>query len=127
MASISTRSGQHGRPNSLICSRSALDPEGLRLVRIDLSTPSALLDQIVRYEAVHPIRDSQDLARRLAKDRRCYAFFHPTLPQEPLIFTEVALTHRLSADVRALLDPCVPHPRSARLQLRDLLFHQQLP
>ncbi len=83
----------------------ALDPEGLRLVRIDMSASSALLDQIVRYEAVHPIRDPQDFARRLAQDRRLYAFFHPTLPQEPLIFTEVAVTHRLSADVRALLDP----------------------
>jgi malonyl-CoA decarboxylase len=67
-----------------------------------------VLDKIVKYEAVHPIRDSRDLERRLAEDRRCYAFFHPELPVEPLIFTELALTHGISSNAQALLDSRSP-------------------
>ena len=72
--------------------RSLLNSRGLQLVRLDQHTPTPVLDQIVKYEAVHRVRDSRDLERRLAEDRRCYAFFHPALPGEPLIFTELALT-----------------------------------
>ena len=63
-----------------------------------------MLDKIVKYEAVHRIQGSRDLERRLAEDRRCYAFVHPALPDEPLIFTELALTHDMSADAQVLLD-----------------------
>jgi malonyl-CoA decarboxylase len=88
--------------------RSILAVDGLELVRIDRHSPQALLDQIVSYEAVHPIRDGRDLERRLGDDRRCYAFVHPLLPDEPLIFTELALTGAMSANVEALLDPDSP-------------------
>src|ERR1700734_2987820 len=65
----------------------------LVLRRIDWSSPAALLDKIIRYEAVHEIGDWDELRRRIdPADRRCYAFFHPRLVDEPLIFVEVALT-----------------------------------
>jgi len=65
----------------------------LVLRRIDWSTPANILEKIIRYEAVHEIRDWDDLRRRIdPADRRCYAFFHPALVDEPLIFVEVALT-----------------------------------
>ncbi len=65
----------------------------LVLRRIDWSSPAAILERIIRYEAVHEIRDWDDLRRRIdPADRRCYAFFHPALVDEPLIFVEVALT-----------------------------------
>jgi malonyl-CoA decarboxylase len=65
----------------------------LVLRRIDWSSPAAVLEKIIRYEAVHQIRDWDDLRRRIDPvDRRCYAFFHPALVDEPLIFVEVALT-----------------------------------
>lgn len=88
--------------------KSILTSGCLRFVRIDVHTPASVLDQIVKYEAVHRIRDSRDLERRLAEDRRCYAFFHPALPDDPLIFTEVALTHGMSSNAQALLDPESP-------------------
>ena len=88
--------------------RSALDSQGLQLLRIDQHTPTPVLDQIVNGEAVHRIRDSRDLQRRLADDRRCYAFVHPALPCEPLIFTELALTRGMSSNAAALLDPDAP-------------------
>jgi malonyl-CoA decarboxylase len=65
----------------------------LVLRRIDWSSPAAILEKIIRYEAVHEIRDWDDLRRRIdPADRLCYAFFHPALVDEPLIFVEVALT-----------------------------------
>src|SRR5205807_6971921 len=65
----------------------------LVLRRIDWSTPARILEKIIRYEAVHEIHDWADLRRRIdPPDRRCYAFFHPALVDEPLIFVEVALT-----------------------------------
>ena len=65
----------------------------LVLRRIDWSSPAAILEKIIRYEAVHEIGDWDELSRRIdPADRRCYAFFHPTLVDEPLIFVEVALT-----------------------------------
>jgi malonyl-CoA decarboxylase len=88
--------------------RSVLDSQGLQLLRIDQHTPTPVLDQIVNCEAVHRVRDSRDLQRRLAEDRRCYAFVHPALPSEPLIFTELALTRGMSSNAEALLDPESP-------------------
>jgi malonyl-CoA decarboxylase len=76
----------------------------LVLRRIDWSTPANILEQIIRYEAVHEIRDWDDLRRRIDPvDRRCYAFFHPALVDEPLIFVEVALTETIPAAITPLL------------------------
>ena len=72
--------------------------------RIDWSTPANILEKIIRYEAVHEIRDWDDLRRRLEpEDRRCYAFFHPRLEDEPLIFVEVALTEEIPAAIGPLI------------------------
>src|SRR6267143_2892558 len=62
------------------------------LQRIDWSTSAMVLEKLIKYEAVHEIQGWPDLRRRLQADRRCYAFFHPVLPDEPVIFIEVALT-----------------------------------
>ncbi len=75
----------------------------LELRRIDWQTPAAVLEKLIAYEAVHEIAGWDDLRRRLAGDRRCFAFFHPALPGEPLIFVEVALTQGLAAAVQPLL------------------------
>ncbi len=76
----------------------------LEIRRIDWQTPAAILEKLITYEAVHEIQGWADLRRRLAADRRCFAFFHPALPGEPLIFVEVALVAGLAASVSALLD-----------------------
>jgi malonyl-CoA decarboxylase len=76
----------------------------LVLRRIDWSTPANILEQIIRYEAVHEIHDWDDLRRRLDPvDRRCYAFFHPAMADAPLIFVEVALTESIPAAIAPLL------------------------
>ncbi|MFO1088250.1 MAG: malonyl-CoA decarboxylase [Hyphomicrobiales bacterium] len=84
----------------------------LVLRRIDWSSPANILEKIIRYEAVHEIRDWSDLRHRIdPPDRRCYAFFHPALPDEPLIFVEVALTADIPAAIAPLLDEArVPLP-----------------
>src|SRR3979409_1047577 len=88
----------------------------LVLRRIDWSTPANILEQIIRYEAVHEIRDWNDLRRRIDPiDRRCYAFFHPQLSDEPLIFVEVALTEAIPTAIAPLLAaerPLVPVERA---------------
>ncbi|HEY5897638.1 MAG TPA: malonyl-CoA decarboxylase [Burkholderiales bacterium] len=76
----------------------------LRLERIDWRTSALVLEKLIQYEAVHAIEGWHDLRRRLAVDRRCFAFFHPQLPDEPIIFIEVALTRGMSAQVQPLLD-----------------------
>jgi malonyl-CoA decarboxylase len=80
----------------------------LTLQRIDWQTSAVVLERLIQYEAVHQIQGWRDLRRRLESDRRCYAFFHPALPQEPLIFIEVALTRSMIAHVQPLLDPDSP-------------------
>jgi malonyl-CoA decarboxylase len=76
----------------------------LVLRRIDWSTPAMILEKIIRYEAVHQIRDWDDLRRRIdPPDRRCYAFFHPAMVDEPLIFVEVALTRGIPAAIAPIL------------------------
>src|SRR5207249_1807285 len=67
----------------------------LRIERISWKTPAFILEKLIEYESVHEIRGWEDLHRRLADDRRCFSFFHPALPDEPLIFVEVALTRGL--------------------------------
>ena len=82
----------------------------LVLRRIDWSSPAAILEKIIRYEAVHEIRDWDELRRRIdPTDRRCYAFFHPALVDEPLIFVEVALTVDPPAAIAPLLAERRPH------------------
>jgi malonyl-CoA decarboxylase len=80
----------------------------LVLRRIDWRTSAVILEKLIQYEAVHQIQGWHDLRRRLETDRRCYGFFHPALPDEPIIFIEVALTRGLSDKVQALLDPDSP-------------------
>ena len=80
----------------------------LRLERIDWRTSAIVLEKLIQYEAVHAIEGGRDLRRRLESDRRCFAFFHPQLPDEPLIFIEVALTRGMSANVQPLLDIKAP-------------------
>lgn len=78
------------------------------LCRVDRSAPAAILNQIIHYEAVHEIRGLRDLSRRLEADRRCYALFSASMPDEPLVFTEVALTSRVVTDVGRILDVDAP-------------------
>jgi malonyl-CoA decarboxylase len=80
----------------------------LRLERIDWRTSALVLEKLIEYEAVHAIQGWRDLRRRLEADRRCFAFFHPQLPDEPIIFIEVALTRSMSAHIQPLLDVASP-------------------
>ncbi|CAN0595638.1 unnamed protein product, partial [Ectocarpus sp. 12 AP-2014] len=64
----------------------------LNMERIDWNSPAIVLERIINYEAVHEINGWDDLRSRLQEDRRCYAFFHPAMPEDPLVFVEVALT-----------------------------------
>jgi malonyl-CoA decarboxylase len=82
----------------------------LELRRIDWNTPAAVLEKLLVYEAVHEIQGWTDLRRRLAADRRCFAFFHPALPGEPLIFVEVALVRGLAGAIEPLLAPDTDAP-----------------
>src|SRR2546430_954367 len=76
----------------------------LVLRRIDWSTPAIVLEKIIRYEAVHRIRGWEDLRRRIdPPDRRCYAFFHPALVDDPLIFVEVAFTRDIPDAIAPIL------------------------
>lgn len=75
----------------------------LELRRIDWNTSAAILEKLIAYEAVHEIHGWDDLRRRLAPDRRCFAFFHPAMSDEPLIFVEVALCVGMAAEIAPLL------------------------
>lgn len=86
----------------------------LELQRITWSSPAALLEKLVEYEAVHEIRSWKDLKNRLDSDRRCYAFFHPRMPLEPLIFVQVALLEEIADDVQRLLDIEAPLADASR-------------
>ncbi len=77
----------------------------LELRRISWDCPASLLEKLIKYEAVHKIRSWEDLRNRVANHRRCFAFFHPRMPQEPLIFVEVAFTDQMANNVQTLLDP----------------------
>lgn len=80
----------------------------LELQRITWNSSAALLEKLIEYEAVHEIRSWADLKNRLDSDRRLYAFFHPRMPMEPLIFVEVALTDHLVGSIQDLLDEHAP-------------------
>ncbi|MBV9967997.1 MAG: malonyl-CoA decarboxylase [Alphaproteobacteria bacterium] len=87
----------------------------LELRRITWEAPAALLEKLIAYEAVHEIRGWTDLKNRLEADRRCFAFFHPRMPDEPLIFVEVALVSGIAGNIGALLDETAPmgNPQAA--------------
>ncbi len=76
----------------------------LELQRISWDSPASLIEKLIRYEAVHEIRSWADVKNRLDSDRRCYGFFHPHLPGEPLIFVEVALLDQMADNMIPLLD-----------------------
>jgi malonyl-CoA decarboxylase len=80
------------------------NPGFLELRRVDWNAPAQLLEQIIRHEAVHQIDGWDDLRRRLQPDRRCFAFFHPQLRGEPLIFVEVALLPEMPSAIAPLID-----------------------
>jgi malonyl-CoA decarboxylase len=80
----------------------------LELKRITWHSSAALLEKLIHYEAVHTIHSWTDLKNRLDSDRRCYGFFHPRMPDEPLIFVEVALTDHLADNIQHLLDERAP-------------------
>ena len=84
------------------------DVGNLELRRISWASPAALLEKLIAYEAVHEIRSWTDLRNRLDSDRRCYAFFHPRMPDEPLIFVEIALVKDMADNIHGLLDETAP-------------------
>ena len=86
----------------------------LRVERITWQSPAALLEKLMVYEAVHAINSWSDLNNRLESDRRCYAFFHPGMSDEPLIFIEVALVDGLATSVQELLDESAPRPAAEK-------------
>jgi malonyl-CoA decarboxylase len=80
------------------------NPGFLEMRRVDWNSPAQLLEQIIHHEAVHEIDGWDDLRRRLQPDRRCFAFFHPQLPDEPLIFVEIALLPEVAGAIAPLID-----------------------
>ncbi|MEO6018176.1 MAG: malonyl-CoA decarboxylase family protein, partial [Polaromonas sp.] len=76
----------------------------LDLRRISWDSPASLIEKLIKYEAVHDIKGWADVKNRLDSDRRCYGFFHPRLPDEPLIFVEVALIDEMAGSITPLLD-----------------------
>ena len=80
----------------------------LDLQQITWHTPAALLEKLIEYEAVHAIQSWDDLKNRLGDDRCCFAFFHPRMPNEPLIFVEIALVNGISTSIHDILDEGAP-------------------
>jgi len=80
----------------------------LELRRITWEAPAALLEKLIAYEAVHAISSWDDLKNRLDSDRRCFAFFHPAMPNEPLVFVEIALSAGIATELAPLLDARAP-------------------
>ena len=80
------------------------NPGFLQMRKVDWNSPAQLLEQIIQHEAVHAIDGWDDLRRRLQPDRRCFAFFHPQLPDEPLIFVEVALVPDMADAIAPLIN-----------------------
>lgn len=80
----------------------------IRLEQLDWTTPAHVLEKLIKYEAVHEIRGWGDLRRRLAPDRRSFGFFHPALPDEPIIFVEVALTEGIASSIQDVIDAPPP-------------------
>lgn len=89
------------------------NPGFLTLKRIDWDTEASILEKIIQYEAVHSIENWDDLKRRLVVDRRCFAYFHPALEDEPLIFVEVALTKGMASSIQAIIQGNPPGGKGA--------------
>lgn len=89
------------------------NPGFLTLTRIDWDTEASVLEKIIEYEAVHHIEDWNDLKQRLVEDRRCFAYFHPALQDEPLIFVEVALTKGMPTSIQKIIDSVHRNPGDA--------------
>ena len=85
------------------------NPGFLEMQQVDWNSPAQLLEKIIQHEAVHAIDGWDDLRRRLQPDRRCFAFFHPQLPGEPLIFVEIALVPEMPAAIAPLIEKAA-HP-----------------
>jgi malonyl-CoA decarboxylase len=102
LSAIYTSLDEPARTDAL---RQLFDRSALDFRRIDLETPADVLERLIEGEAVHPIHGRREMDRRLQGDRRCYAFFHPAWPQDPLIFTEVALTRGIASAIQPILDP----------------------
>jgi len=96
------------------------NPGFLQVTRFDWRTPAYLLERIIEHDAVHEIRDWDDLRRRLESDRRCFAFFHPALPDEPLIFVEVALLEEMPASIAPLVRVDAPKCDAERARVATL-------
>ncbi|KAH7425563.1 hypothetical protein KP509_11G060400 [Ceratopteris richardii] len=88
----------------------ALSPALLELHLFTWEDPAAILEKLVIFEAVHPISNLYDLKRRLGSERRCFGYFHPSLPGEPLIFIEVALTRSIVGCIQDVLRNESPTP-----------------
>ncbi|MDB5865548.1 MAG: decarboxylase [Betaproteobacteria bacterium] len=97
------------------------NPGFLDLQQVDWGSPAALLEKIIDHEAVHAITDWTDLRRRLQPDRRCFAFFHPQLPGEPLIFVEVALLYAIPRSIEQLIR--VPATKESAVPPRVAAFY----
>jgi CoA:oxalate CoA-transferase len=93
----------------------------LHLERISWNTPASVLEKLIAYEAVHAIDGWDDLRRRLAPDRRCFGFFHPALPEEPLIFIEVALVNAMSDKIEPIIR--APLPKEEEIQADTAVFY----
>ncbi len=93
----------------------------LELQRISWHTPAAVLEKLIAYEAVHAIDGWDDLRRRLASDRRCFGFFHPGLPDEPLIFVEVALLNEMAGRIAPIIR--APIPGEDRIEPDTAIFY----
>ncbi len=89
------------------------NPGFLTLSRIDWNSPASLLEKLMRYEKVHRVTGLEALKRRLAGDRRCFAFLHPALPDEPLIFVQVALTEGVADRIQPLIASDQPEGRAS--------------
>jgi malonyl-CoA decarboxylase len=94
--------------------RALFDVGLLDLQRVTWDSPASLLEKLAHYEAVHDVASWDDLKNRLDHDRRMFAFFHPSMPDEPLIFVEVALTRGLAGEIAPLLDVDAPPDDPAR-------------
>ncbi|MDO7553622.1 MAG: malonyl-CoA decarboxylase, partial [Burkholderiaceae bacterium] len=100
MACMKTRKGLNAVDADFLHLLSSwFNPGFLRFEPVSWGSPAALLEKIIQHEAVHAIDSWTHLRRRLESDRRCYAFFHPQLPNEPLIFVEVALTQEIPGEI----------------------------
>ena len=95
----------------------------LTLEQISWKTPAHILEKLIAYEAVHEMEGWDDLRRRLADDRRCFAFFHPALEDEPLIFVEVALVKGIAKNVQVLLQARDDDNTAGRQEFDTAIFY----